>query len=273
LSNFQQRTITAAFFAIVMLCGISINSITFFIVFLVVTTLGLWEFYTLSYKDNVKPQKYLGTFIGIIIFVTNYLLVNKIVNTKIFLLYIPLILLILITELYRKTERPFANIATTIFGIIYIAVPFSFFNYIVHPSLNGGLFSRNILLGFVLLIWTNDTGAYLVGKNFGKRRLFERISPKKTWEGSIGGLALTLLIAWFLSKYFVELNLENWLIIASIIVLIGTYGDLVESLFKRSIDIKDSGTILPGHGGILDRFDSMLLASPLVFAYIEFIQT
>jgi phosphatidate cytidylyltransferase len=130
-------------------------------------------------------------------------------------------------------------------------------------------YSYQIILGFFILLWTNDTGAYLSGKYFGKHKLFERISPKKTWEGSIGGGILTLAFAYVLSIYFTNLNITNWLIIGVLIAVFGGLGDLVESMLKRSLGIKDSGKLLPGHGGILDRFDGLLLSVPFVYGYLQ----
>jgi phosphatidate cytidylyltransferase len=184
-----------------------------------------------------------------------------------------LIFLIAVIELYRKKERPFGNIAFAIFGVVYISLPFAFLNYLAVYNPLGIHLAYNpwLVMGFFILIWTNDTGAYLAGRAFGKNKLFERISPKKTWEGAIGGLLLTLVAAFLLNKYSSLLNITHWMIIATIIVVFGNLGDLTESLFKRSVNIKDSGSILPGHGGLLDRFDAVLIAAPMVFTYLYFI--
>ncbi|GAI59219.1 unnamed protein product, partial [marine sediment metagenome] len=131
---------------------------------------------------------------------------------------------------------------------------------------------EQILLGFFILFWVSDTAAYLFGVSFGKHRLFKRISPRKSWEGLLGGAFIALITAYLLSLYFKDLRLPDWIIIAFIVVIIGTFGDLVESMYKRSLGLKDSGRILPGHGGILDRFDGVLLASPIVFTYLQLIR-
>ena len=127
-------------------------------------------------------------------------------------------------------------------------------------------------MGIFILIWVNDTGAYLVGVNFGKHRLFERISPKKSWEGSIGGGLATLLVAFGCAYFSQELSLILWLAVGLIVAVVGGLGDLVESLFKRSIKVKDSGSMLPGHGGILDRFDAIFIVSPVVYVFLEFVK-
>ncbi|MEO5569436.1 MAG: CDP-archaeol synthase, partial [Bacteroidia bacterium] len=180
--------------------------------------------------------------------------------------------LLFIFELFRKSKHPFINIALTITGIIYVAVPFGLFLFIGANNGPDGMYHPQIALGFLYLLWASDTGAYLVGSKIGKHRLFERISPKKSWEGSIGGAAIALLTAFVISKFYMDLSLLDWMVVALIIVVTGTFGDLVESMLKRSLDIKDSGKIFPGHGGILDRFDGLLLAAPFVFFYLSFFE-
>ena len=156
------------------------------------------------------------------------------------------------------------NIAITFLGIIYVSVPFSLMNFIVFQDVN--VYNPDLFLSLFIFIWVNDSGAYIAGTAFGKHRLFERISPKKSWEGFIGGLLSTVLAAYILSVTFVsEYSFAFMTIIAVIIVVTGTLGDLVESLFKRNLGVKDSGKVIPGHGGLLDRFDSIILAAPIVF--------
>jgi phosphatidate cytidylyltransferase len=133
----------------------------------------------------------------------------------------------------------------------------------------GLVFSPGIIVGFFILLWTNDSGAYLVGITIGRHRLMERISPKKSWEGFLGGTILALLVAWLLSGWLGVIDSWEWLIVSVIISIAGTYGDLVESMLKRSLGVKDSGTIMPGHGGFLDRFDSAIISFPLVFLFIS----
>ena len=176
-------------------------------------------------------------------------------------------------ELFRNKPNPFNNIGFTVLGIIYIIVPFLLLSITSFDITSSDIsYAPNKLLGFFLLIWANDTFAYLVGIAIGRTKLFERISPKKTWEGTIGGIICTQGIAYIISIYFTELTMIQWMIIALIISVFGTLGDLVESMFKRSLGVKDSGNILPGHGGILDRFDAVLLCSPFVVVYLMLIQ-
>jgi phosphatidate cytidylyltransferase len=170
-------------------------------------------------------------------------------------------------KLYKKFERkPFTNIAFTFLGIFYVAVPFAILNVVVYEE---GNYNYEIILGSLLILWASDTGAYFAGTRFGKRKLFERISPKKSWEGFVGGAVLALIFVFGLSLFLHSLTVEQWLIVGIIIIVGGTFGDLIESLLKRSIEIKDSGDSLPGHGGFLDRFDGLLISAPFIAAYLE----
>ena len=175
---------------------------------------------------------------------------------------------IFISELFKKSTSPFNNLAYTYLGIMLTIVPFTFFHALAYVN-NG--FNFHYPMAFLLLLWANDTGAYLVGMGMGRTKLFERHSPKKTWEGFIGGVAISAGVALIISHYYHDLLWHQWVVIAVIISCIGTLGDLVESMFKRSINVKDSGGILPGHGGLLDRFDGLLLAAPIVYSYLYFI--
>lgn len=273
LSNFWQRAITGAVFVLVLIGSILISKYSFGILFLLFTLFGVWEFYRLTKIDRILPLRVYGTFVAGVLFIISYAYAFGYATFKILLVMVPFSFFVFIIELYRKKSKyPFRNIAFTLLGIIYVALPFSLLNFIVCPELSATSYYPNTLLGYFFILWSNDTGAYLFGRKFGKHKLFERVSPKKSWEGSIGGGLLSLGVAVLLGKNFTELSITSWIIITLIIVIIGSLGDLVESLFKRSINIKDSGTILPGHGGILDRFDGLLLSAPFVFAYIILIQ-
>lgn len=179
-------------------------------------------------------------------------------------LSIPLIFSWMVIELWRKQEQPLINISISLFGFFYVSIPFILAIEINLSDFN----SFPLLAGMFILIWTNDTFAFLSGKFFGKTKLFERISPKKTWEGTIGGAIFTFLMAFSLSLLFDSENLFFWLISATIIIPCAILGDLLESLFKRSLDLKDSGNIMPGHGGILDRFDAALFTLPFFYFWL-----
>lgn len=256
-----------------MLACILWNQYTFGILFLIIAVLGLWEFYINLEKGGYQPQKYLGTILGAFIFVANFFFAESLAkneNIKLtWVLYlIPVSCVFFLVELYKKNENPFTNISFTLSGVIYIAFPFALLNYIVMFP-NTDFYHPEIFIGFLFLIWAGDIGAFFVGKKFGKHKLFERISPKKTWEGFFGGLGLAMIVATVISFYFVSISLFDWLALSIIISIFGTLGDLVESQFKRGLGVKDSGKILPGHGGILDRFDSLMLSTPFVFSYMK----
>jgi phosphatidate cytidylyltransferase len=267
VNNFYKRAITGTIFVVVLILSLLTHEYSFFIFFLLLTVGAVNEFYQLSEKAGAVPQKFMGSIAAISIFTSAF--VHVFYNyQKLYLISGLLVALIFICELYRKKKHPFKNISWTITGLIYTTIPFALLNYIVF--LNQGEFKPELLACIFLLIWTNDTFAYIFGVSFGKHRLFERISPKKSWEGSIGGGLSTIGIGVLLSYYPGLLDMTDWIVIAIITVVTGTLGDLTESLFKRSINIKDSGNILPGHGGILDRFDALLLAIPFIFVYLSF---
>ncbi len=269
MNNFFTRALTGAAFVTILIGSILFGANTFIALFLIITIIGVWEFYTLAEKGQNHPQKITGTLLSITLFLSNASVCIGYFDERILIINIPILFSIFIIELYLKDTNPFRNIAFTILGVIYVALPFSLLNYIVFE---GTFFDSEILLGFFLILWANDTGAYLAGLTMGKRKLFERISPKKTWEGSIGGAVFSFIVAFVVSKYLSDLRLIDWMVIAFILVVIGTLGDLVESLYKRSKNVKDSGNILPGHGGILDRFDSLLLSTPFVFSYLMLVR-
>lgn len=269
MNNFVQRSLTGIVFVAVLLGCTFWNQFSFSILFFVITILGVWEFYTLSEKGGSQPQKIFGTIVASIVFGSNVLVCMGFLDHKILLINIPLVFIIFILELYTKAENPFRNIAFTILGIIYVALPFSLLNYITTYTAS---YNYQILFGFLFIIWSNDTGAYLAGSAIGKHKLFFRISPGKTWEGSIGGAIASYLVAYLISGWYTNISMFDWMVIATIIVVIGTLGDLVKSLLKRSINVKDSGNILPGHGGILDRFDSLIMSTPFVFTYLYLIK-
>lgn len=271
MSNLVQRTLTGILFVAVLLGAVLFNPLTFGLIFLVVTLLALAEFYQLASIKGKNPLLFPGIITGAYVFLANFMYAGGLAGPKVFLPLIPAFLLLYIIELYRKKDIPVSNLAFTIMGIVYIVVPFSLMNYIVFDP-ETHTFQSFIVVGFFILIWTYDTGAYVFGMLFGKHRLFERISPKKSWEGLVGGLFCSIGAAMIIASFDHAMGKTEWLVIAFIIVVFGTYGDMVESLFKRSVNVKDSGKMLPGHGGMLDRFDSLLFAAPAIFAYLQFLK-
>jgi phosphatidate cytidylyltransferase len=264
-----KRAITGFFFVVVLIFSIWWSKYTCFALFLLISIIGLDEFYTLSKKTGSKVNRAGGLIGGFMAFVIPSLTNIGVVDPKYnFLIIIPL-LYIFVSELYRKKDKPFENIAFTILGLVYVVLPFVL--VVALANIRTGFFNQyepHVLLGFFYLIWASDTGAYLAGTKLGKHKLFKRISPGKTWEGTVGGAILAVIIAFVLSQFYTALSPVQWMISAVIIVIFGTWGDLTESLFKRSIHVKDSGKILPGHGGILDRFDGVFLAAPAVYLFL-----
>ena len=276
MSNFWTRTITGLSMVFILLLALYFSGWVFASIFLIITILGLWEFYGLIASEECQPQKYYGTIAGAILYLGTVLicLVPKDNNSDQlwlafipFILPIPLIFFSFIIEIYRNKPKPLVNIATTTMGFLYIALPFSLLIFFNRPGVLHFWGMPVILVSYFGFTWMYDTVAYLYGKQFGKHKLFERISPKKTWEGTIAGGIVTLLAAFGIHFFVPDLPLTDWLALACIVLIFGTHGDLVESLLKRSLNIKDSGNILPGHGGILDRFDTMFISAPFVFLY------
>ncbi len=266
MNNFVQRTITGIVFVAVVVSAIVTNQIFFSSLFFIITILGLYEFYKLWRIGGKELSMYLGIALGGLTYIGLVAVSIHVIEAELLLLLIPLVVGIFIVELYRNRHFPFENIALTLLGSLYIAVPFGLLNFLYLPD-NNRIYL--LLLAYFVLLWLNDTFAYLFGMTLGKHRLFERISPKKSWEGSIGGGLTTIVVTWILSTIETSIPFIHWAVIALIIVVIGTLGDLVESMMKRSLNCKDSGNILPGHGGILDRFDAVLLSAPVIFVYVE----
>ncbi|MFP4470679.1 MAG: phosphatidate cytidylyltransferase [Bacteroidales bacterium] len=269
MSNFISRTLTGAVFVIAIIGSILWCHEAFSALFFLITIAAILEFYRLvNLRREVCVQMFPGLFSAGLLFVTAAAVSMDYLREE--LLFINLIIPVLITiwEMYRKTEKPFLNIAVTLLGVVYVGLPFAILNFFFNPEFIPGNYHPGVLLGFFVILWANDTFAFLTGITIGRTRLFERISPKKTWEGTIGGFIFGMAAAWVISIYFTAFTLLEWLMMALLIMIFGTFGDLVESMFKRNLKVKDSGSLLPGHGGLLDRFDAVLLSAPAVFVYM-----
>jgi len=277
----KTRAITGFFFIIVMLASVLLGHYVFGAFYLLLSLFCLYEFYGLIKQGTAKPNVPMGLLCGALLYVAFALFTYKsafaipILSQARFtykLMFITPVFFggIFIWELFRKLHAPFNNIAYTYIGIIFTIVPFTFFHALAYAG-TFGVFDFHFPLAFLLMLWANDTGAYLTGRFFGRTKLFERHSPKKTVEGFIGGVLISAGVGLIISHYWFELSWAQWVIMAVLIGTFGTMGDLVESMFKRSINVKDSGGILPGHGGLLDRFDGLFLAVPVVYAYIYLI--
>jgi phosphatidate cytidylyltransferase len=266
----KTRAITAFFFTIVMLGSIFLGGYAFTGFYLLLSVVSLLEFYKMIKVGGIRPHRNIAVIVATSMFLLTASYHFFQFELKYLLLIIPLIFSIFIVELYKKEKIPFANISYTFVGFIYVTIPFCFF-YSLGFLTDFRTYDFHLPLSFLLLLWASDTGAYLFGMNFGKHRLFERHSPKKSWEGFLGGMFTSLLVAFLISLWFTEMSTLIWGGMAILIVCFGTLGDLVESMLKRSLDTKDSGSFLPGHGGFLDRFDGLLIAAPIVYVYLYLI--
>jgi len=274
-SNLTQRLITAVIGAATLVSAILYGPWTYFAIFFLICLLTLLEFYDLAGLDGMVVQKTFGTIIGLAVFSLSFFIEFDMISYRYYFLIFPMASCVYMIKLYKKFERkPFTNIAYTFLGIFYVAVPFALLNI---ATFENRQYDYQIIFGCLFILWASDTGAYFAGTLFGKRKLFERISPKKSWEGFFGGAILAFAFAYALPYFFLSIGHDpsirswQWMVIGAIIIVGGTYGDLVESLLKRSIEIKDSGTSLPGHGGFLDRFDGLLISAPFIVAFLEII--
>ena len=268
MSNFWQRLITGVIFLAVLISCIVYSQWTFAVLFAIIDALALWEFYRIGRQGGYKPLAIYGTAVGLVAFVLSFMASASLIDTRIMLLMVPLLIPIFIIVLFGQFDNPIMAISYTFYGLLYIALPFALISPIAFHSDN---YQSIMVLGMFIIIWVNDTGAYCFGVTIGRHRMFERISPKKTWEGFIGGALAAVGASLILARFFPVLNQTQWIVVALLTVTFGTLGDLVESQLKRTVGIKDSSNILPGHGGILDRFDSIILAIPVIFAYLQII--
>jgi phosphatidate cytidylyltransferase len=273
MNDLPKRAATAVVFVVVMVGGIVWNFYSFELLTGLILLGCLWEYYGLisavqAYPENKKMQ-WRGVYLllGLSIF---YLFLPE-NNRPLGVALFPSLSLIFVLELFVGGKRNIQNAALNLLGIIYIVIPIGLLHYIVRLGDEPWFPNRSgIVLGMLLLVWTNDTMAYFTGRMLGKHKLFPSISPGKTWEGFIGGVVFSIVAAFLLSKYFINYSLTDWIIIALIMSVIGTLGDLFESMIKRNLGVKDSGSLMPGHGGLLDRFDAFIFSIPFVFAYIMF---
>ena len=275
MKNFLIRTASGAVMLIVVLGAMLLSKWSFMALMSVIAIGGMWEFYRFSQKAGYEPMKALGIFTGVVMLCAG-LALSMFFDTAnsgnaLILLVASIVALVLIVplmficELYRKSATPIANIATSLLGALYVALPMALL-IVIPMLLGGGEWNPWIMILYIFIIWANDVFAYLFGITLGRHRLFERISPKKSWEGFFGGLLGAMAMGW-VAATILGASVPMWIGLALVAAISGVFGDLVESLMKRSVDIKDSGNIIPGHGGWLDRFDALILSAPFVFIY------
>ncbi|WP_156126210.1 phosphatidate cytidylyltransferase [Hymenobacter sp. DG25B] len=285
MSNLAQRVLYGAIGAAALIGCIWYSAWTFALFFAVVQARMLWEFYRMMKRSGYAPAALLGMAASLVLFmgVAGLFLsvdaqqplnsLGAVVTASgelslmlralllSFLLLLPLALIVREMIIWPRSKRPFANVGVNLIGLFYVSVPMTL---LVPLAYSGGSYDYRRILALLLLVWAADTGAYAAGKNFGKHKLAPSISPGKTWEGWIGGTLLTLVVGWALGYLLPEIPLTQRLVVAAVVAVFGVLGDLAESMLKRSVGVKDSGRILPGHGGLLDRFDAFLFILPVL---------
>ncbi|MBQ8046830.1 MAG: phosphatidate cytidylyltransferase [Prevotella sp.] len=275
MKNFITRAVSGVIFVAIMVLGMAVNGVAMTFLFTLVTTMTVWEFTGLMNEHHgCGVNRFITTAAGGYLYLAFAGFCSGITPPVVFVPYLLTLVYLFISELYLQQPRPIDNWAYAMLSQLYIALPLSMINVLgfTYDTVEGlTRFTGMLPLCVFVFLWMNDTGAYCVGSLLGRHKLFARISPGKTWEGSIGGGVLVLLVAALVSRLsFVDypLSLVQWLGLGLVVVVFGTWGDLVESLLKRTLGIKDSGKILPGHGGMLDRFDSSLMALPAAVVYL-----
>lgn len=271
-SNFLKRALTGILFVCILVGCMLYSPLSFGLLFTLIAALSVHEFaHLVNAGGEVKINATITSLGGAYLCLALMGFCTQAADTRIFLPYLALLLYLMITELYLKRSNPLGNWAFSMLSQLYVALPFALLNVLAFhndPVSSSVAYNPILPLSIFVFIWLSDTGAYCVGSLIGKHRLFERISPKKTWEGSIGGAVFSIASSFVFAHYYDFLSVGQWAGLAAVVVVFGTWGDLTESLMKRQLGIKDSGNILPGHGGMLDRFDSALMAIPAAVFYL-----
>lgn len=263
------RAVTGILFVLVVagmfVLGARTNALTYAAIMAAVIIIATHEYCHLLSAGGMTPHKLMAMATNLAGFGLGFMICNYGWSPKFLLIIVALVWVMFLVELFSSNRNPLANIALTILGCVYVGMPFALFNLLAFKN---GAYDYWPIIGIFALVWVNDTGAYLCGVTMGRHKLYERISPKKTVEGFVGGVLLTVgvgLVSYLcLGDCFFHAGLVFTVVATAIVAIIGTCGDLVESMFKRSVNVKDSGRILPGHGGILDRFDAVMFAAPIV---------
>ena len=276
MKNLMVRTLSGLVLVAVFVGAVLGSQWSFGALLLLILVGGQTEFYKLARETGLSPQRWMGLAVGVLLFALNFIVFRQFSRSvtdeaggavRYLLLYSGRLLpTLFVCELFRRSATPLANLGATLLGVLYVAVPLSLLLYV--PVLAGdGVWRPETVLCYIFIIWANDVFAYLVGMTFGRHRLCERLSPKKSWEGFFGGLAGAVATG-LAAAYALDANYWVWGGLALVAALSGVAGDLVESMFKREAGVKDSGQVIPGHGGVLDRFDALLLSAPYVFLYL-----
>lgn len=268
MKNLLLRTATGILFVIILVLLTIWNPFSAGALFLIISVIAWFEFCKMFDKNELAPEFATGLIFGAGGYLVIFLAANSFIPDKFLAVLAPMFFLALIPALFRNAKNPAANAALTALGMIYVFAPFALANILVNIGDGETGFNPWYLIGILILIWVNDVFAYLGGLSLGRHKLFERLSPNKTWEGTITGIFFAVVASYPVSIYIQGLSLVHWAILAALVSVFGIFGDLFESMIKRSNNIKDSGSILPGHGGVLDRFDAFIFALPVATAYI-----
>ena len=276
MKNFIVRTITSVFFVAAIVTSF-LNPRAMTLLFSIVTGMTIWEYCSLvNDRPFISVNRFISTISGVYLFLAMAGYNSGLTPATVFIPYLVSIVYLMVAELYMKAKDPINNWAYTMLSQLYIALPLSLLNILAFRSDGYSIqYSYLAPLAVFVFLWINDAGAYCVGSLIGRHKLFPRISPGKSWEGSVGGGLLVVVAAvatWYVTTQYgvndLGLSAYGWAGLGLVVVVFGTWGDLIESLFKRTLGIKDSGNILPGHGGMLDRFDSTLMAVPAAVVYL-----
>lgn len=264
-SNLITRTLSGVVLLVVVLASVLLSQYSFAALMMVICVGSLSEFNKIAEQSGARPLKGYSLTVGLAVVLLNFLVAKgSLPVVWLSCLIIPVVVPFIV-ELYRKSSNPLHNISATISGLVYVAMPMSLMMWI-GLDLQTAEYMPWVVLSYIFIVWANDVGAFLVGVSIGKHKLFERISPKKSWEGFFGGLASAVIVGGIAAS-MMERSVIVWALLGAVVSVSGVFGDLVESMFKRSVNIKDSGAIMPGHGGFLDRFDALLISAPFVFVY------
>ena len=269
-TSVSQRAITGILLVIAISISLLSGPYGLLLLALVINYQTTREYYQLIQRSGYTPQKTVGQTVGLLIILISWAVITKVNAPKILSLILPLLTSFLFFELFREKSTPIQNAALTLLSIVWISMPLATFLCIGFLPAKTMEYNPLLNLGYFVILWFGDTGAYLVGMAMGKNSLFKRISPRKTIEGSVGGLIAALSAALLNAAVFGRLEMGQWLLLAFIINLSGTFGDFAKSMLKRSVHVKDAGNLLPGHGGFLDRFDSLIGSAPFAFIYLFF---
>ena len=268
MTNLIKRTITGLLFSVTLLLAFFFSEYSMMGIVVVIAVLSLLEYFNIIKRLKIKPLSIAGIIVTVYALIITFLYIKGIITVDLLIIAIPLVFLLFILSMFSKTELPFEDVSATVFSLLHVVVPLVLLIFLCFIT---GEYEYRIITGIFLLIWTNDVFAYLIGISIGKHKLFPRISPKKSWEGFFGGLLFCCGASQIIATQWIIISHIEWLILSIIVAIAGPLGDLFESLIKRQADVKDSGVLLPGHGGILDRFDSLFMVMPFAFPYIYYV--